>query len=90
MQRKKKNNWVRVLAWGSDTLEYYLQGCDESILTAEFDDPAPSQKTQEGGEGGGHVSIRQHNMAYWRERTDTNTQSTGHDPKFSEPFNDAH
>lgn len=46
-----------------------------SILTAEFDNPAASKKTQEGGEGGGHVSFRQHNMAHWRKRTDTNIQN---------------
>lgn len=44
------------------------------ILTAKSDNPATSKKTQEGGEGGGHVSIRQHNVAHWREKTDTSIQ----------------
>lgn len=44
-----------------------------SILTAEFDNPAASKKTQEGGVGVGHVSFWQHDMAHWRKKTDTQT-----------------
>lgn len=36
-----------------------------SILTAEFDNPAASKKTQEGGVGDGHVSFWHHDMAHW-------------------------
>ena len=38
------------------------------ILTAEFDEPAASKKPNEGGEGGGHGSFRQNNMAHWRKK----------------------
>lgn len=43
-----------------------LQPAANSILTAEFDNPAASKETQEGGVGGGHVSFWHHDMAHWR------------------------
>lgn len=35
-----------------------------SLLTGVFDNPAASKHTQEGGEGGAHLSFRQHNVAH--------------------------
>lgn len=37
------------------------------LLTAEFDNPAASKKTKEGGAGGGEVSYWHHHMAHCRE-----------------------
>lgn len=39
-----------------------------SLLTGVFDNPAASKQTQERGEGGAHMSFRQHNMAHWKKQ----------------------
>lgn len=46
-----------------------FQSAAHFILTAVFDNPAASKKTQEGGVGGGHLSFWHDDMAHWEKKT---------------------